>query len=335
MWAGVFWGHVITLVVMAVLTPGVAVLLRFLSPARVGVLILVLVAIVLLLLFALPITAAVAVAARPCCRDCGYRFWPTSGRVGEAGQAGFPVRLALVGGVILLLPLGLGLAWLASVPGRETWTVTQTIGTRIMLAGLALGVGFLCQAILWRVLRTRMANTMCSGLVLLLPVVVLSAGWLTLTAHDHRVLSRRYDPLVRAPRFLAGARLAQLPPSAHGVATYGYSSLFSGKHCLRFAAEPNEIERFLGDSPSLQEVTCQRYSREKMRIRVTGPGDVLRGAPESPHEYFYSGITGPCWYPEDIRGAGRRYEIKLEGGPWFGEVIVDDEQHVVYVRLTR
>ncbi|MCU0916432.1 MAG: hypothetical protein MUC88_17985 [Planctomycetes bacterium] len=72
-----------------------------------------------------------------------------------------------------------------------------------------------------------------------------------------------------------------------------------------------------------------------MRIGGIDPHQTPRSWPESSHEYFYSGSAGPWWYQEEIRGVGRRYEIESGKDHGSGEVIVDDEQHVVYVRLAR
>jgi len=120
--------------------------------------------------------------------------------------------------------------------------------------------------------------------------------------------------------------------ASHGVATYFWAILLSGHCYLRFAAEPNDIEQFLAASATLKGVACQRYSQERMRIKSVG-FQSQPGGPHDGHEYFHSINTPPPWYEEEIRGAGRRYEIGIRESPWRGELIVDDERHVVYMHL--
>lgn len=51
------------------------------------------------------------------------------------------------------------------------------------------------------------------------------------------------------------------------------------------------------------------------------------------HEYFYASSPAPVWYKQEIKGAGRYYGISGEG--YSGEVIVDDEQRLVFVSVER
>ncbi len=309
-------------------------------------------------LFALPITGALAVVARPRCSRCGHRAWLASEVSCQVDEARFPLWVALIGSTILLVPLTIGSAWVVGAPGTETMDVEFMVAGRIIMAVLAFGIGLLSQTILWRALRTHATSGIRRGLVLLLPAVVLGAGWLALTGHDHSVLVRKYGPLVRAPWVLRRAQLAELPGSANGVTVYMFISFICSAKCyLCFAAEPNEIERFLANSPSLKDLTCQTYSKRRMRLASSdhhlafrhsessgheysyprpesgGQGYSSPRLEDSGHEYFYPSGSPPAWYKEEIRGVGRRYEINPGASNWVGEVIVDDEQHVVYVHL--
>jgi hypothetical protein len=332
-WNDAFVFNLATLLIFGALS--LCMLRFFVALASVlgGVLALVWAGIVLISLCMLPVTGALAVAARPRCCACGYRFWPGAGPAGGGDDAGFPVRFAVAAGTLLLSVLGLGMIWLVRLPGRETDDVTWTIGTRMILAVLILGAGFLGQAILWRRVRTATAGPVRQGVMLLLPALVLGAGWLALAGHDRSVLGRKYDPVARASRILARAQLADLPPSARGVAVYSWGFMLSGRCYLRFAAEPNDIERFLADSPTLKGVPCQRYSRERMRIKCADYHEVSRRSRGDGHEYFYATSKAPAWYREEIRGAARRYEINPGVGIWRGELIADDEPHVIYLHL--
>jgi hypothetical protein len=51
------------------------------------------------------------------------------------------------------------------------------------------------------------------------------------------------------------------------------------------------------------------------------------------HEYFTPGSLTPEWYCPQIKQRGRRYEIPAEGAHNWGEVIVDDEEHIVFVTV--
>jgi hypothetical protein len=129
-----------------------------------------------------------------------------------------------------------------------------------------------------------------------------------------------------------------LRASARDLAVHIFSHWFGSTLNLRFAAEPNDIERFIEDSPSLKGLSCRTYSRDRMRLAYEDLGDASDDSVRSidyDHDHFVPRDGAPKWYKEEIRGKGRRYEIKAWGGDWWGELIVDDEQHVVYVRICR
>ena len=286
-------------------------------------------------LFTLPITGAMAVAARPRCRICGHRFWPASGISNLADNFRFPVRYAVISSAILLVSFCIVVALVTSIPGREIFDVTLTIAGWIIMAGPTLGVALLIQAILWRVLRARMDNANKPGLVLLLPIVVLIAGFLALTVHVRSVLVSKYNPLARAPQVLALAKLANLPESARDVHVHTPRFFFLGEDYLCFQAEPEDIEKFLADSPGLKGITCHTYSKEKMRLATLDLSRTLSFSNNYGHEYFCPDRSAPAWYKEEIRGVGRYYNLSEWESGWIGELIVDDEQHVVYVHRAK
>jgi hypothetical protein len=147
--------------------------------------------------------------------------------------------------------------------------------------------------------------------ILLLPAIVISILWLSLATHDHTALVHEYDPLVRAPHVLARLQLASLPESARNVRVYIYRVFLAGEDFLRFEADPNDIERFLADSPSLNNITAHTSWSEKMRTT----------------SYYNS--SAPSWYDQPVQGRSRRYDLNTPGG--IAELIVDDERHAVYV----
>lgn len=294
----------------------------------------------LLSFWALPVMGALAVVARPCCTQCGHRFRLASDGSYAAVESPFPVRFAVVGSVILLAALVVGLVWFRRAPGQEAGTVGLTFFLRIVMAGFALGLGFLAQAILWRRMGARVTNTARHGLLLLLPPIVLGAGWLTLTAYDHHTLSCKYDPVTRSPQVLDRAGLAALPPSVRDVRVYSWAFMLSGQFTLRFVADPNDIEQFLAASPSLEGVMCRTYSTERMRLPARSYDDIFADVFDDrradKHEYFDPNLhVLPDWYQKSIRGLGRRYEISWCDGKYQGELIIDDKDHTVYVHVSR
>jgi hypothetical protein len=305
-----------------------------------AVLALVWVGIVLISLFVLPLTGAMAVAARLRCRQCGHRFGPAAGVSPEANAARFPLRYAFVNTVILLPVLGVGWLWVRNVPGRETWHVSLTLQSRVVMAVLVLGLGVFFQALLWRKLRLRLAGGRSQALVLLLPTVVIGAAWLALAARDRGAFLRQYDPVRRSPEVLDRAGLAELPASAQDVYVYCSRFICSGEFMLRFAAGPDAIERFLSESPSLKGAACTTYSKDRMRLPAPSYEDLrhddLWHAPHpSGHVYYDPEPYVPCWFQRDIRGAGRSYEVSWHDGKYQGELLIDDEEHVVCVRVGR
>lgn len=299
-----------------------------------GIAALVLAGIAVLSLWALPLTGAMAVAAQPRCRCCGRLYLPALDGARATGPITFPLRYTVIGSVVLLVFLTIGLAWFRSAPGQETGKVGLTFALHIVIAGFVLGLGVLAQTMIWRRLRPRMASVTWQCL-LLLPAVVLSAGWLALTGYDHWALSREYEPTKRSPAVLNRAGLAPLPDSARDVRVHAWAFMLSGKYTLRFTADPNDIEHFLAASPSLERVSARTYSRERMRLRGGDYGGLSDRYDAQGNEYFTPDRDVPNWYRQEIRGPGRRYEINWYDGKYRGELLVDDEEHAVYVHVDR
>jgi len=291
-------------------------------------------AIALLSLWALPVTAAMAVAAQPRCHCCGRLHLPALDGERASGPIPFPLRYAVIGSLILLVFLILGLAWFRSAPGQETGKTGLTFASRIVMAGFVLGLGVLAQTRIWRRLRPRMVSVTWRS-VLLLPAVALGIVWLTLTGYDHWALSRKYEPIKRSPVVLNRAGLAPLPDSARDVRVHAWGFMLSGKYTLRFTADPNDIERFLTASPSLDRVLARTYSRERMRLRGGDYVSLSDRYDAQGNEYFTPECDVPDWYRQEIRGPGRRYEINWCDGKYQGELLVDDEEHTVYAHVDR
>jgi hypothetical protein len=334
-WGDVSIFNLTTFLIFLMLAPFMHLVFMWTRSGMGAVLSLTWIGIVLISFWALPITSAVAVVARPRCRRCGHLSLPRLNEAKGDSPARFPLRFALSGEAILLGCLIGGLLWLRTAPGLETLAVGLRFVAWVVMAGFVLGSGLLVQAMVWRRLRARMTGAERDGRALVLAAVVLSAGWLALTACDHRVLSHRYDPVRRSPTVLDRAGLAALPPSARDVKVHSWAFMLSGKYTLRFTAEPNDIERFLDDSPSLQGVTCRQYSRERMMLRSEDYVSIFGQRNTQGNDYFATQRDVPRWYQQEIRGRGRRYDVKWYDGKYQGELLVDDESHTVYVHVDR
>jgi len=197
----------------------------------------------------------------------------------------------------------------------------------IEIAIAAIGAFFLIfislgyQALIYSLLKTRIRNNLLWAILFLVPATALSANSLY-----HSL------PRVRASEILAYGRLARLPESATDMRTDSWSSPFSGEWFLRFRASPEDIESFLNSSPSLEAQDSVKYTPERMRL--SWPKERIQEAsPQDGHEYFIPGSLTPEWYNPQIRQRGRRYNIPAEGFHNWGEVIVDDEEHVVFVKV--
>jgi hypothetical protein len=269
--------------------------------------------VVLISFWAMPVAGALAVVTPPRCRDCGHLCRTPSGDRNETDGPHFPWRCALIDEVILLAIVVAGLCWLGMAPGLETSIMGLRFQLWMVLAGCALGVGLFAQAKVWRRRRARVTNAGRDGRVLLLTTVVVGAGWLVLMAGESYYLSRTYDPVKRAPAVLDRAGLAALPASARDVRVYAWAFMLSGEYTLRFTAEPDGIEQFLADSPSL----ATEGAPERKRLDTS----------DRPH-----GI--PSWY-RCLGDSGRRYAINWYDGKYQGELLVDDETHTVYAHVSR
>lgn len=295
------------------------------------------------LLFTLPITAAIAIASRSRCRVCKHRFWPESSAPKLPADVRSPWILTVIGIVILLAVFYSQVVYINSTPENdEMIEVTIEIPGWIFLTWLILGISMIGQALFWRNIIGEVHNGSRYSLAIFLPFLFLIAGLMTVPFYFRSVISTRYGPFNMAPIVLSNADLADLPVSARNIRTYTPHGIFSNlSDYLCFEAEPNDIELFLAKSPALEGITYETYSKDRMRIDSTWDLEInttlfdQTGKTKNPsvygHEYFQSRGGNPDWYKEEIRGKGRYYEFNGKENNWHGELIVDDEKHVVYI----
>jgi len=177
--------------------------------------------------------------------------------------------------------------------------------------------------------------------------------WRIVDVHAHRITpSRRvwgalvllpilligslavYDswPSVRAACILRNAELAPLPPSAHELKVNLWFTPMSGEGYLRFKAARDDIEHFLAASPVVRDVEYVKHSNDQ--DRYFHPRDQRNPkSPEAFHRYVSRPNGAPRWTLQELKPSMTRYSIDPAGSP-SGALIVDEEDHLVFVKLS-
>lgn len=233
----------------------------------------------------------------------------------------FPWRFVILNAVILLV-IGISSREMLRLIYRGAFSVIimETIFAVISSAvWVFISLGY--QILTYELFKMRIRRNLYWAILFLLPGIVLGTERLYTSL-----------PTVAARRILTLAELAPLPESATEIKVYTWSSLFSGEKFLRFHASPRDIERFLDESTILQGAECQTFSPERMRLHSPDDPEKWGRYYEAGHEFFIPDPSAPAWYKEEIR-RGRRYIIHPEWGYYPGEVIVDDEEHFVFVNI--
>lgn len=140
-------------------------------------------------------------------------------------------------------------------------------------------------------------------------------------------------PSVRAQQILANGGLAGLPESATVIAVYTWWTPFSGEEYLKFEADREDIERFVAEAAILEGAEHQDYSRGKMRLVYRGNTVSNDANGTHDHEYIWHHPSIPPWYMEEVRCRARLYRIRPPGYHHAGEVIIDQDNNVVFVKL--
>jgi hypothetical protein len=168
--------------------------------------------------------------------------------------------------------------------------------------------------------------------VLLLPI--LGCGGLLALLLAASAIDRIPANVMRAAR--EQGNLAPLPPSATDLRTDGWSNGFSSARYLRFKAKPQEIEQFLAASPGLKGVRPERFHARHMYLPYPALSSWETGKMEEelkePVRHHYFSLHGlPEWYNPTIRIKGRRYAIPWHDKGYYGEIVVDDVDHEVFI----
>jgi len=217
--------------------------------------------------------------------------------------------------VPIVLRLTSGMPFYAVAIGLEC--IWRAMGLCILVF-----VFYLYQRVLYDLLRRKIRHLTTWVIVVLLPVVLLGAGSV------YRSL-----PPVRAQRILGTGELAPLPESATQIAVYTWWMPTSGEEYLRFRASREDIASFVAKSPILRGAKYRAYSKATM-----GRLDQNQSAHTISHstpdrQYVRRDSTAPPWYMEEIKCNARRYQIPRTAYKHRGEVIIDEDNDVVYVKL--
>jgi hypothetical protein len=115
-----------------------------------------------------------------------------------------------------------------------------------------------------------------------------------------------------------------------GIAPYSTTTVHNTLY-VRFKAAPKEIEAFVVASPGLKGVMPERFNPKHMHLPYPKDDQFKKQDPEEylRHRYFW--LRGLDWYDPTIRVKGRRYEIPWHGKGYHGEVVIDDESHIVFI----
>jgi hypothetical protein len=139
-------------------------------------------------------------------------------------------------------------------------------------------------------------------------------------------------------------RLAPLPAQARSVQVYELSNAFAPAFWLRFEAPPEAIDAFLAASPGLAGVTPRRLcTREETAaaqaqtdpfFHRTGDHELSLRTGDSCKWRVVQVLSKLTWFDVVRVQKGRLYDIPLDGEANSGLVVVDEERHVVYVKVT-
>jgi len=115
--------------------------------------------------------------------------------------------------------------------------------------------------------------------------------------------------------------------------------MVSGADYLMFRAVPEEIERFIAESPSIKDSIPRRFNSEHVYLPYQKDKESRTDEQSEyhyDHEYFFLSPMDPEWYDLTIKVKGRKYEIPGDpqrNGHNCGSVIVNDETSTVYIKV--
>lgn len=260
------------------------------------------------------------------CKSCGHRFRMLHKTENKDNQIPFPWLFAVLN-IIIIFIICISTREMiqhflnASVSFLISYICIESIFAFIA-TGILSGISLLYQTALYYFLKKKLKNIFVWAILFLIPAVALGTNSLFHTL-----------PRVKAMRILSYGRLASLPESAHDIKEYSWSFLFSGEWFLRFSASSEDIETFINNSKSIRGQDYEIYSSERMKLPY--PQDIEKSIEyqEAGHVTYFPDPSAPDWYIQNIDNKAREYKIPADGAHNWGEVIVDDVNDVVYIKV--
>ena len=260
------------------------------------------------------------------CRSCGHRFRRPYTAGDKQYQIPFPwIFVALNGIIIFIVCISSREITRFFLKGSFSFLKYYTCIEGILAfipSSVLLAISLPYQAGLYFFLRKKLKNIFLWAILFIVPAIALGTNSLFHTL-----------PRVRALRILSYGRLASLPKSARDVREYSWSSLFADEWFLRFNAGPEDIETFINNSESIKGRDYELYSSERMRL--PHPMDIKKSIEyqKAGHVLYFPDTSTPDWYIQKIDSKAREYKIPDEDKHNWGEVIVDDVNDIVYIKI--
>lgn len=283
--------------------------------------------------FVIMATICFAIVGKNRCKSCGHRFLSMCETEQTESQDRFPLRFSLLSALIIFLTIVVGRQLIMMSSGVEYWIVVLNVFMCIVAWFFIFGVFLIYHALVYHFLRKRIKHNLIWATIFVLPVILLCGFLLYDSLRARSIFIFESQPSKKAQRILSHAEMAILPDSATDIQVYTWSSPFSGEEFLSFKASQNDINMFLKESPILLGLECQIYSKERMRLKYPKYYGTKEEHFQFRHDYFNPDPSAPSWYNPEIRGRGKRYEIHPKGYHCPGEVIVDEEENLVFVKL--
>jgi hypothetical protein len=176
----------------------------------------------------------------------------------------------------------------------------------IFLAWIMISLCMIVQAFFWRYIIEKIYTRNKYSILFFLRFLFLISVLIAFPFFVPHGLAIKYSYVNRAKDVLSRANLATLPESAYNVNVYTPRGPFSPAYdYLRFQAEPNDIEKFFADSLGLDGIKNDTNS-----------------------SYYFD---RPSWFNPNTLLAARHYKLSEEDTSWRGKLIIDDENHIVYI----
>ena len=255
------------------------------------------------------------------CKSCGYHFRTGDESTTIEPKVRFPTTYSILSALILFVAFVIWHLTIMHLSGGIYKPADLRIIGALVMWSFITGLCVFYQSVMYRFLRTRIKKTLTWSVLFLLPAVIISSFRI------HASL-----PGVRAQGILSEAGLTSQPKSSTNLRVYSWWFPDEAGRCLKFHATSGDIEAFLSTSPSLEDQQCERFSPERMRLEYPRDNKKRMEYQEAGHVLFIP-ESAPPWYKEEIRKSGRYYYIPSQNHSNSCEIIVDDEEHIVYIKM--